>query len=76
MPSKLSWPVMGDPTAHPTGVTMTSGDPSNSLTACWSWSGSRPLEAAAPGFVLEAGCGRWRTLAGEGGIGGPVGQDS
>ena len=33
MPSRLSWPVMGGPTAHPTGVTLASGDPSNSLTA-------------------------------------------
>ena len=27
MPSRLSWPVMGGPTAHPTGVTLASGDP-------------------------------------------------
>ena len=33
MPSRLSWPVMGGPTAHPTGVTLVSGDPSNSLNA-------------------------------------------
>ena len=33
MPSRLSWPVMSGPTAHPTGVTLASGDPSNSLTA-------------------------------------------
>ena len=67
---------MGSPTAHQTGVTLASGDPSNSLTTRWGWSGSRPLEAAAPGFVLEAGRGRWRALAGEGGVGGPGGQDS
>ena len=33
MPSRVSWPVMGGPTAHPTGVTLTSGDPPNSLNA-------------------------------------------
>ena len=32
MPSRVSWPVMGWPTAHQTGVTLVSGDPSNSLT--------------------------------------------
>ena len=67
---------MGGPTAHPTGGTLASGDPSNSLTARWGWSGSRPLGAAAPVFVLEAVCGRWRVLAGEGGVGGPCGQGS
>ena len=72
MPSRLSWPVMGGPTAHPTGVTLASGDPSNSLTARWGWSGSRPLGAAAPVFVLEAVL----VLAGEGGVGGPGGQVS
>ena len=73
IPSRLSWPVMGGPTAHPIGVTLASGDPSNSLTARLGWSGSRPLEAAAPVFVLEAGRGRWRMHAGEGGVGGPGG---
>ena len=48
---------MGGPTAHPTGVTLASGDPSNSLTVHWGLSGSRPLEAAASGFVLVAGAG-------------------
>ena len=76
MPSRLSWPEMGGPTAHPTGVTLASGDPSNSLTVRWGWSGSRLLEAAVPGFVLVAGRGHWRMLAGEEGVGGPVGQDS
>ena len=33
MPPRLSWPVMGGPTAHPTGVILASGDPSNSLNA-------------------------------------------
>ena len=75
MPSRLSWPVMGGPIAHPTGVTLVSGDPSNSLTAHSSWDGSRLLDAA-PGFVLVAGRGRWRVLGGEKGVGGPVGQDN
>ena len=76
MPSRLSWPVMGGPTAHPTGVTLASGDPSNSLTAHWGWSGSRHLGAAAPVVVLEAVRGHWCVLAGEGGVGGPGGQGS
>ena len=69
-PLRLSWPVMGGPTAHPTRVTLASGDPSNSLTVCWGELGSRPLGAAAPLFVLEAVRGRWRVLAGEEGAGG------
>ena len=52
MPSRLSWPVMGGPTAHPT---LASGDPSNSLTVRWGEFGSRPRAEVAPGFVLEAG---------------------
>ena len=74
MPSRLSWPVMGGPTAHPTGVTLASGDPSNSLTVRWGELGSRSLGAAAPVFVLKVVRGRWRVLAGEegtGGLGGP-----
>ena len=31
MPSRVSWPVMGGPTAHPTGVTLASGDPHTTL---------------------------------------------
>ena len=63
---------MGGPTAHPTGVTLASGDPSNNLNARQSWGGSRPHRRAAPVFVLEAG----RGLAGGGGIAGWDGQDS
>ena len=33
MPSSVNWPVMGGPTAHPTGVTLALGDPPNSLNA-------------------------------------------
>ena len=67
---------MGGPTAHPTGVTLASGDPFNSLTVLWGLSGSRPLEATAPGFVLVAGRGHWLVLAGREGVGGPVRQGS
>ena len=76
MPSRLSWPVMGGRTTHPTGITSASGDPSNSLTARWGWSGSRSFEAAASVFVLEAFHGHWLMLPGEGGVGGPGGQGS
>ena len=55
MPSRLSWPLMGGPTVHPTGVTLASGDPSNSLIVRWGEFGSRPRAEVAPGFVLEAG---------------------
>ena len=60
---------MGGPTAHPTGVTLASGDPSNSLTARWGELGSRPRVAAAPVFVLVAVHGRCRVLAGGEGAG-------
>ena len=33
MPSRVSWPVMGGPAAHPTGVTLALGDPPRSLNA-------------------------------------------
>ena len=33
MPSRVNWPVMGGPTAHPTGVTLALGDPPRSLNA-------------------------------------------
>ena len=69
MPSRLSWPVMGGPTTHPTGVILASGDPSNSLTARWGGLGSRPRVVAAPVFVLEAVRGLWRALAGGEGAG-------
>ena len=48
MPSRLSWPVIDGPTAHPIGVTLASGDPSNSLTVRWSQGGSRLRWLAAP----------------------------
>ena len=76
MPSSLSWPVMGGPTAHPTGVTLASGDPSNSLTVRWGELGSRPQAEVAPVFVLEAVRERWLVLAGGGGAGELDGPDS
>ena len=33
MPYSVNWPVMGGPTAHPTGVTLASDDPPKSLYA-------------------------------------------
>ena len=58
---------MDGPTAHPTGVTLASGDPTNSLTVRWGELGSRPRVAAAPVFVLEAVREHWRALTdGEG----------
>ena len=76
MPSRLSWPVIGGPTAHPTGVTLASGDPSNSLTAPWSRCGSRPRWLVAPLYVLEAEHGHWHAPVGGGGIEGRGAQDS
>ena len=76
MPSMLSWQVMGGPTAHSTGVTLDSGDPSNSLTVRWGKFESRPRADVAPGFVLEAGRELWCALVGgqgAGGLGGPDG---
>ena len=32
MSSSVSWPVMGGPTAHPTGVTLVLDDPASSWT--------------------------------------------
>ena len=57
MPSRLSWPVMDGPTTHPTGVTLASGDRSNSLTVRWGEVGSCPRVVAAPVSVLEGSAG-------------------
>ena len=35
MSSRVNWPVMGGPIAHPTGVTLALGDPPRSLNAPW-----------------------------------------
>ena len=53
MPSRISWPVMGGPTAHPTGVTLALGDSPRSLNApggsldCF-----LPQEAREPGLLV------------------------
>ena len=67
---------MGGPTTHPTGVTLASSDPSNSLTVRWGEFGSRPQAEVAPGFVLEAGRKCWCVPASGGGGGGLDGPDS
>ena len=63
MPSRLSWPVMGGPTVHPTGVTLTSGDPPSSLNAP-GWSpGCHHLLEVAPELALLVGREGFRKLA-------------
>ena len=51
MPSSINWPVMGGPTAHPTGVTLASDDPPKSLNAPGGSPGFLPArEAQEPGL--------------------------
>ena len=64
MPSRVSWPVMGGPTAHPTGVTLASGDPPSSLNAPEGSFGRHPPLEAAPRLVLLEGCEWYHSLAG------------
>ena len=52
MPSRVSWPVMGGPTAHPTGVTLASGGPHNSLNVYEGSSGHHLLWEVIPRPVL------------------------
>ena len=52
MPSRVNWPVMGGPTTHPTGVTLASGDPPNSLNAPGGSLDCSHLLEGAPGLVL------------------------
>ena len=52
MPSRVNWPVMGGPTAHPTGVTLASGDPPSSLNAPGGSLGRHHLQEAAQGLAL------------------------
>ena len=56
MPSSVNWPVMGGPTAHPTGVTLASDDPPKSLNT----PGGSPgcllaREAQEPGLLVGHG---------------------
>ena len=60
MPSTVSWPEMGGPTAHPTGATLALGDPPKSLNAPEEGLGYH-LARGAPGFVPWVGL--WRFLA-------------
>ena len=53
MLSRVSWPVMGGPTAHPTGVTLALGDPPRNLNAPGGTPGcSLPQEAREPGLLV------------------------
>ena len=54
MPSIVSWPEMGGPTAHPIGATLALGDPPKSLNAPEESLGYR-LGRGAPGFVPLGG---------------------
>ena len=63
MSSRVSWPVKGGPTAHPTGVTLASGDPPSSLNAS-RWSpGCHHLQEVAPELVLLEDSERYLELA-------------
>ena len=56
MPSNVNWPVMGGPTAHPTGATLALGDPPRSLNASGeslSYLPGRGAQGFAPWVVLE-----------------------
>ena len=57
MPSRLSWPVMGGPTEHTTGVTLASGDLSNRFSCTWGpgWESS----LAVGGFRIGPRGGSW-----------------
>ena len=75
MPSKVSWLVMGGPTAHPTGVTLASGDPPSSLNAPEGSFGRHLPREVVPRLVLLEGRERYRALAGAvsaGGLSEPV----
>ena len=53
MPSRVSWPVMGGPTAHRTGVTWALGDHPRSLNAPGGSLGCfLPQEARGPGLLV------------------------
>ena len=70
MPSRVNWPVMGAPTAHPTGVTLASGDPPNSLNAHEGSFGCHLLWEAVPRPVLWEGRECYRSLVGAASVGG------
>ena len=66
---------MGGPTAHPTGVTLASGDPPSSLNAPEGSLGCH-LPLVAPGLVLWESCERVLALAGAASTGGRSVQGS
>ena len=76
MPSRVSWPVMGGPTVHQTGVTLASGDPPSSLNAP-EWSpGCHHLREVAPELALLEDRERYCELAGAVSAGGRSEQGS
>ena len=76
MPSRISWPVMGGPTVHTTGVTLASGDPPSSLNAT-GWSpGCHHLWELAPELALLEGRERYLEFAGTVSAGGRSEQGS
>ena len=61
---------MGEPNAHPTGVTLASCDPSSSLNAHEGSFGRHLLWEAVPRPVLWESRERYRSLVGAAGVGG------
>ena len=64
MPSRVNWPVMGGPTAHPTGVTLASGDPPSSLNAHEGSFGRHLPREVAPRLALLEDRERYHSLVG------------
>ena len=75
MPSNVSWPVMGGPTAHPPGATLALGDPSRSLNASGESLGYLP-GWGAQGFVTWVGLERFPGPAATAGAAVMYGQGS
>ena len=76
MPSRVSWPVMGRPTAHLTGVTLASGDLPSNLNAHEGGFGCHLPWEEAPRLVLLEGRERYRVLVGAVSAGGLSKPDS
>ena len=75
MPSNVSWPVMGGPTAHPTGATLALGDPPRSLNASGESLGYLP-GWKAQGFVPWMGLEQFPVPAVTAGVAAMCGQGS
>ena len=69
MPSRLSWPVIGGPAGHLTGVTLASDDSPSSLTARQGWRPGHPWDRVAPRVALRAGHRGWGEPIDVGGAG-------